>query len=65
MFDWCLYMHHGSRLRKGTNGVAAGPSPGWTTKTHRRYISKDRKLLKSLEKACAGHEAERMYQSTP
>ena len=28
----------------------AGPPPGWETKTHNRYISKDRDLLKVLEK---------------
>jgi hypothetical protein len=31
----------------------AGPAPGWKTKTHRRYISKDRELLKELEHACS------------
>jgi len=27
----------------------AGPSPGWKTKTHKRYTSKDRQLLQTLE----------------
>lgn len=27
-----------------------GPPPGWETKTHNRYISKDRELLKVLER---------------
>src|ERR1019366_5411423 len=27
----------------------AGPSPGWKTKTHKRYTSKDRQLLRTLE----------------
>lgn len=31
---------------------SAGPAPGWKTKTHRRYISKDRDLLKQLVHAC-------------
>ncbi|KAN0093280.1 hypothetical protein V8E55_004064 [Tylopilus felleus] len=53
-----LSMGPKSQARKGSNTVVAGPSPGWTTKTHRRYISKDRQLLKSLEQACAGHEGE-------
>ncbi|KAF8557117.1 DUF1630-domain-containing protein [Imleria badia] len=43
--------------------VVTGPSPGWTTKTHRRHISKDRQLLKSLEKACSGHEREQIQAS--
>ena len=54
-----------TRLRRGTNTVVTGPSPGWTTKTHRRHTSKDRQLLKSLEKACAGLEAERKYIIVP
>ena len=27
----------------------AGPSPGWKTKTHKRYTTKDRQLLRTLE----------------
>ncbi|EJD06824.1 DUF1630-domain-containing protein [Fomitiporia mediterranea MF3/22] len=33
------------------NPIIAGPVPGWQTKTHNRYISKDRDLLKQLESA--------------
>jgi len=29
--------------------ISAGPPPGWKTKTHKRYISKDHALLKDLE----------------
>uniref|UniRef100_D8PVD3 UDENN domain-containing protein n=1 Tax=Schizophyllum commune (strain H4-8 / FGSC 9210) TaxID=578458 RepID=D8PVD3_SCHCM len=39
----------------GSAGIAqatAGPRPGWKTKTHKRYVSKDRSLLKQLETAC-------------
>ena len=36
--------------------MSAGPAPGWRTKTHRRYISKDRVLLKQLETACRGND---------
>jgi hypothetical protein len=36
--------------------VIAGPVPGWKTKTHKRYISKDRSLLKELEEALRGSE---------
>ncbi|KAH9168834.1 DUF1630-domain-containing protein [Lactarius sanguifluus] len=34
---------------------SAGPEPGWKTKTHNRYTSKDRQLLQQLE-AIAGVE---------
>ncbi|KAF8896541.1 hypothetical protein BD779DRAFT_1608730 [Infundibulicybe gibba] len=34
----------------------AGPEPGWKTKTHNRYVSKDKTLLKELESAHAGNE---------
>ena len=37
-------------------GMSAGPAPGWRTKTHRRYISKDRALLRQLETACRGND---------
>jgi hypothetical protein len=33
-----------------------GPPAGWKTKTHKRYITKDRTLLKQLEDACEGGE---------
>ncbi|KAF8123478.1 hypothetical protein EV363DRAFT_1356585 [Boletus edulis] len=52
-----------SPARTGPNTAVTGPSPGWTTKTHRRHISKDRQLLKTLEKACAGHEGEQIRAS--
>lgn len=32
----------------------AGPKPGWATKTHNRYVSKDRALLKKVEDARHG-----------
>ncbi|KAG6843194.1 hypothetical protein H0H93_001921, partial [Arthromyces matolae] len=35
-------------------GGPAGPAPGWKSKTHKRYISKDRTLLKKLEIALHG-----------
>ncbi|KAF9266460.1 DUF1630-domain-containing protein [Marasmius fiardii PR-910] len=37
-----------------------GPAPGWKTLTHKRYISKDRVLLKRLEDACRGSEEDRL-----
>lgn len=33
------------------DGVKPGPKAGWTTQTHKRYISKDRALLARLESA--------------
>jgi hypothetical protein len=41
------------RQKSSALGAPAGPAPGWKTKTHRRYISKDRELLKQLEHACS------------
>lgn len=39
----------------------AGPAPGWKTKTHKRFISKDRELLKQLEDASRGSEQKSAY----
>ena len=51
-------MHH---FRVGNSSKAsaiiAGPAPGWKTKTHKRYISKDRILLKALEDSLRGSDA--------
>ncbi|KAH7912796.1 hypothetical protein BJ138DRAFT_1134514 [Hygrophoropsis aurantiaca] len=41
----------------------AGPPPGWKTKTHKRYISKDRPLLARLEAACVGNEHDKLQGS--
>ncbi|KAF9532638.1 hypothetical protein CPB83DRAFT_784718 [Crepidotus variabilis] len=46
-----------------TVGISAGPAPGWKTKTHKRYISKDRVLLKQLENALRGDDRARMDAS--
>ncbi|KAK0434313.1 hypothetical protein EV421DRAFT_1840584 [Armillaria borealis] len=68
----CLHWPHilslGRRIppntaTKNTSTVAPGPSPGWKTKVHKRYISKDHALLKQLESACRGTEQERMSAS--
>ncbi|KAG6853479.1 hypothetical protein C0991_004095 [Blastosporella zonata] len=40
--------------QNSTAGIPAGPAPGWKSKTHKRYISKDRALLKQLESAFHG-----------
>jgi len=53
-----------SRQRSPALGAPAGPAPGWKTKTHKRYISKDRELLKQLEHACSkGNDKLRMEAS--
>ncbi|TFK27824.1 DUF1630-domain-containing protein [Coprinopsis marcescibilis] len=44
-------------------GATTGPSPGWKTKTHKRYISKDRAILKQLELACRGNDGDRLAAS--
>lgn len=35
----------------------SGPSPGWKTKTHKRYTSKERQLLQTLESTAGGGNA--------
>ncbi|KAH9926820.1 hypothetical protein B0H21DRAFT_700727 [Amylocystis lapponica] len=40
-----------------------GPPPGWTTRTHKRYTSRDRTLLKQLQDACGGPESARQDAS--
>ncbi|KAF8150895.1 hypothetical protein B0H34DRAFT_666138 [Crassisporium funariophilum] len=52
-----------ARQKSPSLGAPAGPPPGWQTKTHRRYISKDRTLLKQLENACRGDDRMRMEAS--
>ncbi|KAG2140148.1 hypothetical protein DEU56DRAFT_972326 [Suillus clintonianus] len=52
-----------SPRRQGNATIIAGPPPGWCTKTHRRYISKDRQLLKAIEKACHASVQDRMHAS--
>ncbi|KAJ6608667.1 hypothetical protein B0H10DRAFT_1815325 [Mycena sp. CBHHK59/15] len=48
----------------GNTRARAGPVPGWKTRTHTRYVSKDRALLRRLEDACArGSERERLDAS--
>ncbi|KAK0204479.1 hypothetical protein DFS33DRAFT_1320461 [Desarmillaria ectypa] len=69
----CLHWPHvlslGRRIPPNTatksimSTVTPGPSPGWKTKVHKRYISKDHAVLKQLESACRGTEQERMSAS--
>ncbi|KAI0346542.1 DUF1630-domain-containing protein [Trametopsis cervina] len=44
------------KVAQNTVDISVGPAPGWTTKTHKRHISKDSILLKRLEQACQGDE---------
>jgi len=67
----CIHWPHvlslGRRVDNAANKMAstiiAGPAPGWKTKTHKRYISKDRTLLKELEEALQGSERTKMQAS--
>lgn len=59
---WPHVLSVGRKTRQGAT-VVTGPCAGWTTKTHRRYISKDRQLLKRIEKACASSTLDRMQAS--
>ncbi|KAL1676095.1 hypothetical protein EV122DRAFT_217176 [Schizophyllum commune] len=47
-----IAMHPSKGGSAGIAQATAGPRPGWKTKTHKRYVSKDRSLLKQLESAC-------------
>jgi hypothetical protein len=49
--------------RQGNAAIMAGPPPGWCTRTHRRYISKDRQLLAAIEKACHASVQHRIQAS--
>jgi hypothetical protein len=42
----------------GNQTPLPGPAPGWKTKTHKRYIEKDRNLLKTLERAVLKSDSE-------
>ncbi|KAH8099999.1 hypothetical protein BXZ70DRAFT_989710 [Cristinia sonorae] len=43
--------------------MSAGPAPGWKSKTHKRYISRDRALQKKIEDACKGNDRARIEAS--
>lgn len=49
--------------RQGNAVIMAGPPLGWCTRTHRRYISKDRQLLAAIEKACHASVQHRIQAS--
>jgi len=56
-------MPSSARQKSPSLGAPAGPAPGWKTKTHKRYISKDRALLKQLENALKGDDKAREFFS--
>ncbi|KAF5392310.1 hypothetical protein D9757_001611 [Collybiopsis confluens] len=57
------YIPPNTATRTTTATATAGPQPGWTTRLHKRYISKDRALLKQLEDACRGSEQQKIDAS--
>ncbi|TFK75071.1 DUF1630-domain-containing protein [Pluteus cervinus] len=61
---WPHVLSLGGRVTsKSSSRPTTGPPPGWKTKTHKRYISKNRDLLRDLEKACQGNDDARMKAS--
>ncbi|KAG6827615.1 hypothetical protein H0H92_011072 [Tricholoma furcatifolium] len=65
---WPHILSLGRRMKTPTTqssaaGGPAGPAPGWKSKTHKRYISKDRVLLKKLETALHGDARARLNAS--
>ncbi|KAH8990318.1 hypothetical protein EDB92DRAFT_1935384 [Lactarius akahatsu] len=52
----------GNRQRPPTR--SAGPEPGWKTKTHNRYTSKDRQLLQQLEAVAGGGSAKALEEAS-
>jgi hypothetical protein len=52
-----------SKTNGSTNStLSVGPSPGWKT-THKRFISKDRVLLKKVENCCRGSQKDKIQAS--
>ncbi|KAH7928067.1 DUF1630-domain-containing protein [Leucogyrophana mollusca] len=60
---WPHVLSLGGKEHSRRVATAAGPHPGWRTKTHKRYISKDRPLLKRIEMACSGNERDGLQGS--
>ncbi|KAF8824821.1 hypothetical protein HHX47_DHR7000168 [Lentinula edodes] len=58
------YIPPNTATKTSLTTATPGPPPGWTTKLHKRYISKDRTLLKQLEDACRGSEQQSEYLHT-
>ncbi|KAF5379809.1 hypothetical protein D9615_005688 [Tricholomella constricta] len=52
-----------STAQKSISSSPAGPVPGWKSKKHKRYISKDRVLLRQLETALHSDERTKLNAS--
>ncbi|OSX58748.1 hypothetical protein POSPLADRAFT_1151932 [Postia placenta MAD-698-R-SB12] len=48
---------------KSDASATLGPIPGWKSRTHKRYTSKDQALLRQLQEACNGSEQTRREAS--
>ncbi|KAE9409613.1 hypothetical protein BT96DRAFT_984670 [Gymnopus androsaceus JB14] len=57
------YIPPNTATRTTTATATPGPIPGWMTRLRKRYISKDRVLLKQLEDACRGSEQQKIDAS--
>ncbi|KAG6907162.1 hypothetical protein DXG01_010287 [Tephrocybe rancida] len=55
--------HKNTTAQTSAAGGPAGPVPGWKSKTHNRYISRDRTLLKQLETALRGDTKAKLIAS--
>lgn len=53
----------GTATKTSYRAPPPGPAPGWKTKKHKRYISKDRVLLKQVEIACYGDDRTKLDTS--
>ncbi|KAJ3524062.1 hypothetical protein NM688_g8627 [Phlebia brevispora] len=53
----------GTKSSQPSIDISVGPSPGWNTKTHKRYIGRDKDLLKRLEEASRGNDVAKMEAS--
>jgi len=64
----CRHWPHVLSLGRSSNakveGKAMVPPPGWATKIHKRYTSKDRPFLKELEDACSSNDQELIAPSS-
>ncbi|KAI0690632.1 hypothetical protein BC835DRAFT_1521561 [Cytidiella melzeri] len=63
---WPHVLSLGSSKKKvpqGSVDISVGPPPGWSTKTHKRHVSKDSTLLKKLQDACNGDEQGQLQAS--
>ncbi|KAI0925944.1 hypothetical protein AcW1_008239 [Taiwanofungus camphoratus] len=55
----CKHWPHILSLSRDTTKMdnnSAGPLPGWKSRTHKRYVSRDRALLQQLQAACVGSD---------